>query len=241
MQYYRVSSKLPQISRIITKAPYYTTRNMALFPRFYSNVESEFAPMFKLLDDHASHVLANSNRRGGGSWFGPSSLSSSLRDFQPRFDVKETEQAYELHGELPGVEQKNIEVEFTDPQTLRIGGWTEYVREEGERPAALEGGKTQDKIEGGYHKPTVEEDETATTQSGKEKQMAKGSTKEQAKQEEPKAKYWISERATGSFSRQFSFPQPVDSDAVKASLKNGILSVIVPKKSAPTSKRITVE
>jgi len=240
MQSYQITSRLPHVFRVTSRASYSTTRKMALFPRFYTNVESEFAPMFRLLDDHASHVLSNSNRRSGGSLFRPSSLESNLRDFQPKFDVKETEQAYELHGELPGVEQKNLEVEFTDPQTLRIGGSTEYVREEGERPGvALEGRKPQGNIEG-YHKPTVGEDEASTAKFGEEQQMAETSTKGEVKDEEPKAKYWISERATGSFSRQFSFPQPVDSDAVKASLKNGILSIVVPKRSAPTKKRITI-
>jgi HSP20 family molecular chaperone IbpA len=210
---------------------------MALFPRFYSSVESDFAPMFRLMDDYANHVLSSPARRTNGSLSGPSSISSNLRNFQPKFDVKETEQAYELYGELPGVEQKNLEIEFTDPQTLRVSGSTKYVREEGERPAGLlENGEQQGKIEA-YEKPTAEEE----TMSGANPDAKGEIVKEEGKEEQPKGRYWISERATGSFSRQFAFPTPVDQDAVKASMKNGILSVTVPKAQAPTKKRITIE
>jgi HSP20 family molecular chaperone IbpA len=55
------------------------------------------------------------------------------------------------------------------------------------------------------------------------------------------SKYWVSERSVGEFARTFSFPKPVDQENVKASLKNGIISIIVPKAAAPQSKRINIE
>jgi len=85
----------------------------------------------------------------------------------------------------------------------------------------------------------VGEDEASTAKFEEEQQMAETSTKGEVKDGEPKAKYWISERATGSFSRQFSFPQPVDSDAVKASLKNGILSIVVPLRDLLRRKNVS--
>lgn len=54
-------------------------------------------------------------------------------------------------------------------------------------------------------------------------------------------RFWASERVTGEFQRTFSFPTRVDQNAVKASLKNGILSVVVPKATASLAKKITVE
>ena len=39
----------------------------------------------------------------------------------------------------------------------------------------------------------------------------------------------------------FTFPGRVDQDRVKASLRNGILSVNVPKATAPKTKKISVE
>ena len=53
--------------------------------------------------------------------------------------------------------------------------------------------------------------------------------------------YWISERSVGEFARTFSFPKQVEQENVKASLKNGILSIIVPKALAPQTKRINIE
>jgi len=218
---------------------------MSLFPRF---VQSEFAPMFRLLDDYANHAISTSGRTGG---FGPSALSSSLRSFQPKFNVTENKDAYELHGELPGIEQKDINIEFTDPQTLTIKGQTHHVHEEGQPPTGfIEGQAEQGKITEGegehYHKPTVEDE---TQMSGANPDAAKGTEGEstevtQQQQQQPKqseSRYWIREMSSGSFARTFAFPTRVDQDAVKASLKNGILSIVVPKAAAPQSKRINVE
>ena len=164
----------------------------------------------------------------------------SLKSFTPKFDVKEVENAYELHGEFPGVDQKNINIEWTDQNTLTVSGRHETVREEGERPdaaGAIEGGNGAKTIEGAQKKdkqPRVEEEgetQVATTQQGQEVQ----------KGEEPKSRYWVSERSVGEFHRSFSFPQRVDQDAVKASLKNGILSIVVPKAKAPEPRKINIE
>ncbi|KAJ5516140.1 hypothetical protein N7527_007700 [Penicillium freii] len=57
----------------------------------------------------------------------------------------------------------------------------------------------------------------------------------------PTHRFWASERSVGEFQRVFSFPTPVDQHNVKASLKHGILSIKVPKTTAATSKKITIE
>lgn len=43
--------------------------------------------------------------------------------------------------------------------------------------------------------------------------------------------YLISERTFGDFERRFTFPVSIDQDGVRASMKNGILTIVVPKKS----------
>lgn len=48
-----------------------------------------------------------------------------LRTYAPSFDVRETETDYQLEGELPGVEKKDIEIEFEDEHCLNIKGHTE--------------------------------------------------------------------------------------------------------------------
>lgn len=61
---------------------------------------------------------------------------------------------------------------------------------------------------------------------------------EQGKDSEPK--YWFHERATGRFERGFRFPSLVDRDNVKANLKDGVLSIVVPKVERK-ERRIVVE
>merc|ERR1712137_1280277 len=237
MQHYRISNKLPQAYRIIKIAQPTPVRTMFSFPRFPSG---EFAPLFRLLDDYASHQISRQ-----GDEFGNFSNLSQLQSFQPRFDVKE---GYELHGELPGVDQKDIQIEFTDAQTLSIKGRTERHRESGTPPAALEGQQEQGRIASAeqssdtssqhYHKPTVEDETTMSgaqpsDQSAEDQQVITTNNNNQNQEvqqasERPQSRYWVSERSVGQFSRSFAFPSRVDQDNVRASLKNGILSIVVP-------------
>lgn len=197
---------------------------MSLFPRF----TQEFAPIFRLFDEYDRQAFNNIDRQ-----------FKNIRSFTPKFDVKETKDSYELHGELPGVEQKDINIEWTDNNTLTISGRHENVREEGQRPQGfIENGEEQKKLD---HQPTVEDEPTAT--ANQESRVAKQSEQQAvSKQEEaPKARYWVSERSVGEFHRSFAFPARVDQDAVKASLKNGILSIVIPKAQAPQSRKINIE
>ncbi|KAI9925945.1 hypothetical protein MW887_005751 [Aspergillus wentii] len=108
--------------------------------------------------------------------------------FTPTFDVRETKEGYELEGELPGVKQKDIEIEYPDPHTMQIKGHTEHSSEEKD------------------------------------------------------GSWWISERSMGDFRRSFSFPSPVDRDATHAHLRDGILTVTVPKTMKhEETKKITIE
>jgi HSP20 family molecular chaperone IbpA len=219
---------------------------MSLFPRFVQDEFASFSPLFRLADDYANHVA--STRGGNGT-----SLSRTFKSFTPKFDVKETKETYELHGELPGIEQKNINIEFTDSQTLTIKGRTEHHREEGTRPSGfIEGEGEQGKITDGesstshYRQPSVE-DEAAMSGANPDAQGQNKSTqvqKSDERKEQPgkeQSRYWVSERSVGEFARTFSFPTRVDQDNVKASLKDGILSIVVPKASAPASKRIAIQ
>ncbi|PGH07617.1 hypothetical protein GX51_01625 [Blastomyces parvus] len=199
------------------------TRNMSFFPRFPAG---DFTPLFRLLDDYESH------RSGSES-------TSALRTFAPRFDVRETKDSYHLDGELPGINQKDIDIEFTDSQTLVVKGRSEREY------SASSGGEEAPSASGAIpgtkkpRQPTVEDEEagastTAMTKTG-------GKSQEVGHHVRDGMKYWVSERSVGEFSRTFSFPTRVNQDGVKASLKNGILSVVIPKASAPTSKRINIE
>ena len=99
----------------------------------------------------------------------------------PAVDIAEKESEYEIMAELPGLDEKNVEVKFADGM-LTIKG---------------------------------------------EKQEEK---------EEKKKDYYVSERRFGSFQRSFQVPEGVDPDKITASVKNGVLTVILPK-SAEAQKR----
>jgi HSP20 family molecular chaperone IbpA len=203
---------------------------MAFFPRYTNTFGADIAPLFRMLDEG----LADVNRHVG--------RHASVRAFAPRFDVNELKDSYQLHGELPGIEQKDIEIEFTDPHTLVIKGRTEssYEARDGQ---AIEGAPVkQGRIEGTVdesHQPTVEDEENTTTDVATT--TDKKDVSKQSEQQQAPFKSWISERSVGEFHRSFSFPQRVDQDLVKASLKNGILSIIVPKAKAPESRKINIE
>lgn len=247
-----------QIYRITKTIPvfYNNTRTMSFFPRF-AQVGGEFAPLFRLLDDYATHQVSRSGI--------PTSSTTPIRTFQPRFDVREVKDAYELHGELPGVDQSNIAIEFTDPQTLSIKGRSERHIESGTPPSATEPQPQQAALTSdassetnNFHKATVEDDAAVsgalpdasetesigtptpaeTPQPEKQQQVQQ---QPQQTQRPSQSRYWVSERSIGEFSRTFNFPSRVDQESVKASLRNGILSVVVPKAAAPALRRIQVE
>jgi HSP20 family molecular chaperone IbpA len=175
------------------------------FPRF-----NEFSPVFRLADELERATREASNIEAG-------------RSFAPKFDLHETKDAYELHGELPGIEQSDINLEWSDDNSLNISGKREKVR--------TESSEGNDGGDGGEHS------QAANTGN---KAVAKKSETAVAKAADG-PRYWITERSFGSFNRTFQFPTNVNQEAVKASLKNGVLTVIVPKAKAKEPRKITIE
>lgn len=207
-----------------------TTRTMSLFQRYPG---TEFAPLIRLLDDYSS--------QGGSGSF------ASVRAFTPKFDVRETKESYELHGELPGIEQKDVQIEFADPSTLVIKGHIERDYSS-DRAHDSRGRVTGDVTEGNAsHKATVEDEQDGEQQKDQGGKEGSQSTQVTKKHDQTPAKsgggskFWMSERSVGEFHRAFTFPSRVDQDAVKARLKDGILNVTVPKAPEYKGKRISVE
>lgn len=189
--------------------------------------EPSFTPLFRLLDEFDNY---SGTRRNDGS--------TSLKAFQPKFDVKEAENTYELHGELPGIDQKDVNIEFVDQQTLNIRGRTERSYEKGTRPSSfIGGGESSGAITEGNE---TKHDHTATVEDEDAPQATSTEVSKVKENKEPESKYWVSERSVGEFSRTFSFPARIDQDAVKASMKNGILSIIVPKAKKAEGRKITI-
>jgi HSP20 family molecular chaperone IbpA len=195
-----------------------------LLPRGFNSSDPSFTGLFRLLDDFDAYSRENQANSGPSRKHGHSSVPA--RVFSPKFDVRETETNYELYGELPGIPRDQINIEFTDPQTIVIRG-----RVERSYASADKGG------EHAPHKVTVE-DEKDEEASGSQVMVKK--QKKEEEQHQVQEKYWVSERSVGEFSRTFSFPSRVDQDAVSAGLVDGILSIKVPKAKKPVVKKINI-
>ena len=74
---------------------------------------------------------------------------------------------------------------------------------------------------------------------GEDSVTIKGSTRQESKQEE--GEYYRCEISQGSFLRTVSLPGTVDSDAAKATFKDGLLELVLPKREAAKRHSIKVE
>ncbi|KAI5293115.1 hypothetical protein KEM52_005821 [Ascosphaera acerosa] len=206
------------------------TITMALFSPFSNDLFQPFQPLFQMLDDDTFSPVYPVRRTNAGNNKGQ---VKSIASFMPRFDVRESKDAYHLDGELPGLVQKDVELSFTDPHTLLVKGTVnrEYHKSSDDDAAPEKEKKTATVEDAGEDGDAPVSQEVAKTNT--ETGVAK-------KTDKPAFKYWVSERSSGSFHRTFNFPAQIDQDNVKASLKDGILSVTVPKAPAPTLKKIEI-
>lgn len=164
--------------------------------------------------------------------------------FIPNFNVAETSQAYILEGELPGLsDKKAVDIQFIDHQTLLVKGViSRNTATAPTAPSSTASEQASTKI------PTVEDvvDEadyltvTSSPTADKGKNVAKNSEQPQAKSK-PETSYWITERRTGSFERNFKFPGPIDQDSVTAKLADGILTIEVPKQTKIQTRKVEIQ
>lgn len=97
---------------------------------------------------------------------------------------------------------------------------------------ASEASQTGDSYRIAMELPGVaEEDIHATVEDGV--LLVKGEKK--SEREEKGDTWYFSERQFGSFSRSFRLPSDADAAGVKAEMKDGVLTVTVPKKALPTA------
>ena len=114
------------------------------------------------------------------------SLDFRASDLTPRIDVAESDKDIEITAELPGLEEKDVQVNVAD-DVLTIKGEKKAEKEENDK---------------NYHRI---------------------------------------ERSYGSFYRSLQLPAGVNADAIKATLKNGVLKVIVTKPATAQPKKIEVK
>lgn len=107
--------------------------------------------------------------------------------FLPAFEVKETKEAFVFKADVPGIEDKDLDIKLTGNRLTVTG------RREAE---------TQDR----------HDDDT----------------------------YFVYERSYGSFSRSFTLPDGIDTDHVRAERKDGVLTIVLPKKPGSVTRKIAI-
>jgi HSP20 family protein len=66
------------------------------------------------------------------------------------------------------------------------------------------------------------------------------SGRRESEQDQEDDRYFVSERSYGAFTRSFTLPDGADLEHVRAEMKNGELSIVVPKKPEVQPKKISL-
>ncbi|MBQ0050700.1 MAG: Hsp20/alpha crystallin family protein [Treponema sp.] len=83
----------------------------------------------------------------------------------------------------------------------------------------------------------IELNKNVLTISSEEETKTEESSEAEKKEE---CKWLIRERSCTKFSRSFSLPEDVDGEQLSATVKNGVLSVIMPRKAITAPRRIQI-
>lgn len=105
--------------------------------------------------------------------------------FVPRFDVKETKDAYLFKADLPGVKDEDVEIALTGNRLTISGHRQSEEHKEGDNIFTLE-------------------------------------------------------RSYGAFSRAFTLPDTADGEKIKAEMKDGVLSIALPKRTEAQPRKISI-
>ncbi|KAM3445163.1 hypothetical protein NHJ13734_000687 [Beauveria thailandica] len=231
----------------------------SFFPRTIYNNEASFTPLFRLLDEFDTYSRQSQPTSGKQQQTQQQQQhfrkAGPVCHWQPKFDVRETADAYELHGELPGLNKNDVSVEFTEPQTLVVRGKVERTYTAGTSPnnnnnnnqKAVEAA-AEEAAPAPSHKATVSDEDDASIQEENGSEVASEPSNTVARNNSnttvaaptDKAKYWLTERSIGEFARSFSFPSRVDQNGVTAGFQDGILSITVPKAKKHEPVRISI-
>jgi HSP20 family protein len=111
-----------------TKVPVKTEKSAASMPQALRPFESLRREVDRLFEDFAGGIWRSPV---GRSFFDiePAWRTQSVMSAMPAVDVTETDKAYEINAELPGMDEKNIEVKVAD-DVLTIKGEKREEKEE---------------------------------------------------------------------------------------------------------------
>ncbi|EPQ63849.1 heat shock protein 30 family protein B homeolog b [Epichloe bromicola] len=207
---------------------------MSIYSRpLHSNDQASIPPIIRLLGEFDRYSRNSDRTPEEADYHSRNSdrTSRHINSFTPKFDLKEVSDAFELYGELPGVDQKDVDIEFTDASTLTIKGRVERKFSESSRENAQISKENTSKAP---RKATVEDEVT-------NQENPVSITKSKTTTNNTTEKFWVMERSIGDFSRSFVFPVRIEQDTVRASMKNGILSVFVPKATKQEGRKIMIQ
>ncbi|TPX64676.1 hypothetical protein SpCBS45565_g05698 [Spizellomyces sp. 'palustris'] len=178
-------------------------------PRLLPTLLRDFDRAFSSLEEPLSQALFARPLRG----------AQTANLYRPAVDVSETKNAYLIEAELPGARREDIDLEFTDSNTIVVKGNIGPKETAQSYPDVF----------------SATSEASAVTTSN-----ADANTPTTISAEIPT--YWTQERTLGSFRRSFTFPTAVDSERVRAVFRDGVLSVHVPKPEQKVNKiNITAE
>ncbi|TFK52561.1 HSP20-like chaperone [Heliocybe sulcata] len=186
----------------------------------------ELRPLFRMLEEPLGRTPSYYGRNNRSLFDDP--FFNSPQNWRPPVDVSEEGNNFVIEAELPGVKKENVEV--------RIG--------EGGRNLTIEGKVFNRSTRGGRdsasQEPNFSERQSEPSSSG----ASEGSTSKDVANANETSNAISTERdisGTSTFRRSVWLPRPVDGNAVKAKLEDGILTVTVPKAEDKASVKVAVE
>ena len=247
----------PVVSVPVRCAPAFYARPAPPFP--------DFTPFFAAFDEGFTHLEAvhrqaqqtRRHRRPFNPRFNvkESSGEYSLEGELPGFDAKDVSIEFLDDGHTLQIQGKTVnETRQSQPKALSqaqtsqtsIQDTNEQSQQSQTQQGQAETASETSSLKS-THQATVEDDpeERTANSSAVQDQQTTQTTPAQAEIEKveskPEVKDLVTERYVGSFSRSFKFPSKIDQEAVRASLKDGILAITLPFARKPESRRIQIE
>jgi len=133
----------------------------------------------------------------------------------PLTNIIESEELFQILVELPGLDKKNVKISLQEGILELLGEKTIKDKEK--------------------------KDEKKEKEKEKEKKEKKDKDKKKEKYKEIKGDYLRREIRTTNFFRCFYLPEDITPEEIEASFKNGILRLIIPKKSAKIYEKKIIE
>lgn len=167
--------------------------------------------------------------------------SESQRDprhnavLSPDSDLRETTSAFFLQCEFPGISGRDaLKVHWLDGQTLKIQGNIAKTDLKAEWNTDTHDSRSSEHtvdVEPVDNNNFDERTGSDKIEAVRECEQGQPSSARTSPEQTVIVRSWLNERQTGVFARTFYLPSAVDTSGIKARLSQGLLKIMVPKKS----------